>query len=121
TGAPSASGRIVFLALGGTATSELLCTSSDQNPPSFAGTHPECEPSSYFQHANSSPGEYNDRARVTIVNGAYPNQYAENFSQNVTPAFPPIPANAGIPTVNGNYDRIRDRVLTGYALHPVAE
>lgn len=110
-GNPNASGRVVFLGLGGSDVSEMFCTEADDNPPIFAGGNPVCTPRSLSGRVQLSESDFVEPMLTKIVNGAYPNQYAGDFSQEDEPVF------GG---VNGNYDRIRDRVLGGY-INPLSE
>jgi cysteine-rich repeat protein len=116
----ASTGRVIFLVTGGSDVAEAVCTDSDQLPPRTAGSVPACRAGTWLGDALFPPREAIDRANLTIVNGAYPNQFAENWSQADDP-FPPVPFNAGQPAVNGNWDRIRDRVLPYYALNALSE
>jgi hypothetical protein len=120
TGTPDPNGRVVFLMIGGTEVNEMLCTESANNPPPRAGNLPGCNPQGLLPHINAAVTEGIDRDHMTPVNGAYPDQFARHFTQDDDP-FPPIPANANIPTRLGNYDRIRDNVLATYTTTPVGE
>ncbi len=121
-GTPDAeNGKHIFLAIGGSDVAELMCSGADDLPPLGVGISPACTQRSVIGRMQFGPGERLNREFSIVTNGAYPNQYADDFTHDDSPAFAPIPADPGLATVNGNYDRIRDRVFSEYMQDPVSE
>lgn len=116
----ASNGRVVFLITGGSDVAEATCTDSLLLPPQIAGTVPGCRAGTWLADILFPPREAVDRTNLTVVNGAYPNQFAENWSQN-NDVFSPVPANAAITPVSGNWNRIRDRVLPYYTANALSE
>lgn len=114
-------GRYALLALGGSDAGEAFCTEDNTNPPITVFPDVQsCTTRSLSYRWHLDPVEAVNRDNFYPVNGAYPNQYAENFTQDDDP-FPPIPPNATIPTANGNYDRIRDDIFPYYVTPGLSE
>ncbi len=111
SGAPSPTGMIVVLSVGATDASGAFCTTSNANPP-LRGYKSvlTCSNESFMGRSAFQNSESINRTTVTRANGAYPDQFASEWEHDGT-LFQNIPNNPSIPTVTGNYTRIRDNVL----------
>lgn len=115
TGAPSATGMIVLLSIGGTDASGAFCTTSNANPPLRGYRSVQaCSNESLMARFAYQSVELVNRTTVTLANGAYPDQSAAEWEHDATP-FQNVPPSSSIPVVTGNYTRIRDNVLGRFA------
>jgi hypothetical protein len=106
-----------MLSIGMSNPQEEFCCAYGDTPPRMDPqdlTRVQCDPITFMGRARN-PSELINRTSLVIVNGAFPGQVAANWETETSGGtFAPVPPNAAIPTVVGNYARIRDHVLPAY-------
>lgn len=108
-------GRIVMMSIGMSNTMIPFCDPSPDLPPLREVRDPanvRCAGWTFMGRMRSTAAI--DAVNVQIVNGAYIGQPASSWVNDNTPTFNPIPPNPNIPSVVGNYDRVRDFILPNY-------